>query len=487
MRRCQTSRARHLRRFARWLIEGIMGFRQHQKLNLIRHAEENKDPLWINDIEGVSASIETELGGQQTSFKQKALARGAQLSAVTGIGEAYRKHSAKNLRIILLLYALLAGLGFFSVLQTINNAGSQVNVYWLLLVLIGVNFVSILVWGLLAVRNNTHRSPLLNVYQYLLKRFSSSQPNALFSTWSETHLFGSTGKWFLSKHIHAYWLMYLAGGLLALLVILSGKQIDFVWGTTILEPQTFATLTSLLGSIPAKFGFQVPDQSMVFNSLIGASPDVLAASRKTWASFVIGAVVFYAVFPRLVLWIIAAVALRVAERNYQPDWEQPYYYALRTKLSPEGSSLGVIDPDDTPVKSSPAAAPSANESLLNLDDLQLPDDAYLAAFEWGDKAPPAAPVQNPVLLDAINDVHAQTGLLQALKQSPRPTVVMVQLHRAADRGASRFLAEIMQYAPLHLVVTRTHKANSDSARWASWQAVAERIELRSQQLYLVEL
>lgn len=464
-----------------------MRFQEYEKLNVIRHGEENQTGDWADEIKQASNTLDKEIAHIAGSFKEKAVARASQLMSVTGIGQAYAKHQRKNRRLIFLFYAVFSALGFFSVMQTMDKAGSQVNVYWLLLLLIGVNLVSMLVWLFLVLRGRTGRAPTVSFYQTLLKRMSSVESAPLLTAWSDTHLRGRTGAWFLSKHAHAYWLMYLAGGLFALLLILTGKQIDFVWGTTILDATTFATITAWLGALPSQFGFAVPDQAMVFASVPGASSEALADSRATWANFVVGAILVYAVIPRLALLVFSSIAFFWAKHRYCPDWELPYFYALRSKLLPEGASLGVVDPDseqksvDTDLETTPSP------QLMRIDQLALPEGAYVAAFEWGDSSPPNLNIESAIVLDKINDVHAQTGILQALKQTPKPTVLMVPLHRAADRGASRFLEELHSLAPIYLVVVQLERQPSDAARWAGWQAVAERVNIKSDQLALVSL
>ena len=182
--------------------------------------------------------------------------------------------------------------------------------------------------------------------------------------------------------------------------------------------------------------------------------------------------------------MVSSFCLYQARRSYQPDWELPYFYALRSHLLPESKSLGIVDEDQHP-QSAPASCLAAVAKLEKLDKLELPNGAYVAAYEWGLAPAPKTAVEAPIELNAINNVNDQRGLIQAVSQTPMPTVVLVQLSRAADRGATRFLREVKELAPLYLIVVQTEIGESDSARWAGWQAVAEQLDLSPEQLHLV--
>jgi hypothetical protein len=461
-------------------------FHKFQRVTLVREVEQSKAAPWFEEIAAAVRTVEDEVRRSDHSFAAKAVSRAQQLASVSGLSKAYDSISRRNNRLILVFYTLLAVLGFVAVMQSLISDSDQINVYWLLLVLLGVNTFSILLWFAMWLRGSLSSAPLTAAYRALVTHLSAGKSAPLFKAWSESFLLGKTGQWFLSTQIHACWLMYLFGGFLALLLVMSGKQLDFVWGTTILSPAAFATLTAWLGHLPSAVGFAVPDEAMVLNSVQGTSPESLANSRAIWASFLLGSVIVYAVVPRLLLWLLSFFWLRRARAAYQPDWELPYFYALRAALLPHAGSLGVVDADKSeqtePVSPSDAITPQ----LTNLAQLSLPTGAYVAAFEWGSESLPEHTVEDAVELASINDLNAQTGVLQALSQSPKPIVVLVELRRAADRGAARFFSNLSALTDVTLVVVRTQRSESDASRWAGWQAVAERIKLPENNLHLVD-
>lgn len=483
-----------------------MTYLNYQLLNLVRHTEQSNAPELIEEVHDFAMPIEAELRNQDLGFTEKATQRALQLADVTGLRRAFEKFSSRSKSLLLLGLLLMALLGFYAVLQTLSSDSLQLNIYWLLLVLLGVNTISLLLWlGLIirttvfskfAVRSSLVPSPLVLGYQKLLQTVSlGSRAKVLFSSWSETHLLGQTGRWYSSKVIHSAWLMYLAGGLAALLITLSGKQYDFVWGTTLLSSQNFIGLTESLAALPAKLGFAYPSTAQIIASNQGASVDHIdqVELRAVWANFLLGCILIYAVVPRLMLWVLSIFLLDRAQRQYQPDWDLPYFYQLRARLLPESSSLGIVDAD---TEADSAAQPQlgqhqASDKLLEFADLALPAKAMYAAFEWGHRALPKTPLtaanqgQEQAEIAVINDAQAQHELLKNIASNNAPTAIFVPLERAADRGAARFLQAVAERTELHLIVVRTEANASDPARWAGWQALGERIKLVPARVVLV--
>ena len=255
--------------------------------------------------------------------------------------------------------------------------------------------------------------------------------------------------------------------LAALVLALSGQQYDFVWGTTILSTDAFVQLTQGLGVLPSALGFAVPSEQAIVSSMQGADPQALSALRGDWAFFILACISAYAILPRLILWLWSSAMLAAAKRQVKPDWEHPYFYTLRARLLPSSGSVGIVDHDQNP---SATASPHAvdNQAFSNsIDKLALPSHAYVGAFEWADDSLPKAPIANAVELGPINDVNAQTGVLQAVTQSPSASIIFVNLQRSADRGAARFLKQLNTAGELHLIVLRRAMSDSDPAplRW----------------------
>jgi hypothetical protein len=472
-----------------------MSFQKYQLVNLLRHAEQEGSEALRAELESFSLPIEAELRNENLGFTEKVSSRAQQLTDLMGLRARYEKFSRRTRSLALVLYLIMAGLGFFAVMQTLSSASMQLNIYWLLLVLLGFNALSMFIWIGAMLRSRFEQnigvrtpSPLMRLYRSVLtflNRGADVQP--LLSSWGEIHFFGEVGKWFTSRTLHAAWLMYLSGGLLALVISLSGKQYDFIWGTTILSTDSFVQTTQYLATIPAYFGFTVPTSAQVILSQQGADLQGidLYGLRSAWASFLFSSILIYALLPRLILWGMTCTVLLRRQSSYRPDWDLPYFYRLRSRLLPQSSSLGVVDADEQN-----GFTPPSNKSLDRLteipalDNLQLPSPARYAAFEWGHRTPPSISESNPP--EIVNDAQAQHSLLSSLQQRPLPLVLMVPLERAADRGAGRFFKQISAYTDLTLLIVRNLPQKSDAARWAGWQALAERLDLPQDHLILVD-
>ncbi len=468
--------------------EGTLKVHRHTHLNLVRQVEQHSASPWADEIAEFSPKVEADLADSDGSFAGKAIARADQLASLTGLAKAYELFAQRARKLHWLIYAAMAVLGFFAVMQTLANVSGQINVYWLLILMLGLNSVSILLWIVFALRRAQTQSPLIAAQNKLLALFAKrSDQGAFFSTWTEAHLLAAPGRWSVSKKLHWAWILYLLGGLAAMFIALTGRQYDFVWATTILSADAFVRITELLGTIPSALGFAIPTGEQVLASRLKSEPESLAALRNIWSSFIIACIVVYALIPRALLWIVSAVLLVLAQSRHEPDWEQPYFYALRARLLPESHSLGVVDADQNPSSSATSRTGLENGESETLEHLNLPDGAYVGAFEWARNSVPDVPIKNPIVLGEINDVHAQTGALQAIKQNSKPTIIFVELQRAADRGAVRFLGEITKLTELHLVIVKSRSQASDAARWAGWQSVCERIKLAADQTHLVHL
>lgn len=51
--------------------------------------------------------------------------------------------------------------------------------------------------------------------------------------WWEACLGGRVGKWRFSLLTHRLWLSYLLAGIAILILLMTAKQYDFIWGTTL--------------------------------------------------------------------------------------------------------------------------------------------------------------------------------------------------------------------------------------------------------------
>ena len=534
-----------------------MNFHDLQLLHLVRRAEQAVGQKPEHETQRASPSvsqdvalaevlvsniepIEMELRESSQPFATKARLRATQLAQVSGLGKRYWQFVQRTKKLALALFMLMAVLGFMTALQTVSAEGNQLNIYWLLLLLLGVNAVSMLFWLLFVVhaaitnrltkassrhqanRYNIQRdaflheiandrlSLVLTLFHWVVAKVSRGiNGSFLFSNWVGSHLVGRVGQWTNSQLLHSAWLSYLLGGLLALLLTFSSKQYDFVWGSTILPDTVFVSATEQLGFLPSKLGFAVPNEQQILAAQTAAtitnitttaaviaqeqpvSEHAAAELRTYWASFLLGCIVVYGLLPRLLCWLLSGLMLLLAKRRCAVDWEQAYFFQMRMRLQAESAVLGVVDEDDNPAdqrKPTIADKESIARNMLTLSDLQIKQDTWVAAFEWGDDVLPKLPIQVEQFVGLINDSTAQQTLLQQIKSSSSPSLcLLVALERVADRGATRFLQQLNQHCDLSILIVRRVATESDLARWSAWKMVAERIVLPIDQLQLLSL
>lgn len=465
-------------------------------VELVRAAEQAEGSTWQEEITNAASKIERELGSEPTSFQQKTVKRASQLALMTGLSNTYGQILKRNKTIIRVGYLLLAMLGFFAVLQTLSQTSIELNVFWLLLVLVGVNFASICIWlihssATLGKKNLTnHASPFAALYKKaILWKYSKTKDTPVLLAWNKLYLHGSTGYWFLSYNIHTAWLWYLVGGIVALIVTLSGQQFNFVWGTTLLSAEAFITLTEHMGAIPKMLGFDVPSHKQILQSQMGSELSSAPELRPIWSSFIFGCVFVYALIPRLILLLSSLLMYQYVRRQFQPNWDAPYFFSLRSRMISKHTSLGIVDVDlESPNQreNNSSLIPESSE-LMRMTQLALPENMVKILFEWGDISRTQL---NKSVIDkafVVNSADDQNDALSAIKESKAPLALYVPLERAADRGAARFCQTIREYAPLYLIVVQQTSDNSDSVRMASWQSLAESIQLPEANLSFVSL
>ncbi|AWM79764.1 hypothetical protein DKL61_05005 [Gammaproteobacteria bacterium ESL0073] len=118
---------------------------------------------------------------------------------------------------------------------------------------------------------------------------------AFFGLLHQRHL----ERWLLGRLTNGLWLLISIFALISLLSLLATQRYGFVWQTTILGDSHFVTIVNLLGSLPQWLGFPIPPESLIRQS--GNTPVMDDAARQVWAAWLVGVLVVYGIFPRLIL------------------------------------------------------------------------------------------------------------------------------------------------------------------------------------------
>ncbi|MGB5397337.1 MAG: DUF2868 domain-containing protein [Gammaproteobacteria bacterium] len=377
---------------------------------------------------------------------------------------------------------LAALLGASGVIYAVTDS-QTLNIYWLLLVLLGFNLISMLLWlagislnmqaltaGMLA-RLTSWLPGHLEDKNTVTNKYSTQADRA----WLACHFSGATGKWQLSKITHQLWLVYLCAGLVFLLLLLMVRQYDFVWGTTLLSDAAFVKLTELLGAPLQALGFATPSTDQVYESRTGVAATLSAEHRRHWAQFLLGALVCFGIVPRLLLWSWSALMLAHARRGFALDLYLPYYISLRQRLMPLASNGQIVDADTSPPEIS--NTPVINTSSKTPASHPLPTETQWVAVELGDNVSwPPQSISAANDLGQVSDRESLASILQGLKQNANPVIaVAVAAARAPDRGIQRTIASLVSSSTQRwLVLLMQHEDEVISnTRLASWYRLAE--------------
>lgn len=383
-------------------------------------------------------------------------------------------------------FILAALLGALGVIYAITESDT-INIYWLLLLLLGFNLISMLLW-LTGVSLN-----LDALTSGMLARLSSWLPGHLERkniasnsagtqadrAWLACHFSGAVGKWQFSKITHQLWLVYLLAGLACLVLLLTVRQYNFVWGTTLLSDTAFVRLTEVMSAPLQAIGFATPSTEQVRESQIsvlqhGAAQALTAEHRYRWAQLLLGALLCYGIVPRIVLWVWSALMSANARRQFALDLYLPYYISLRQRLIPLASQGEIIDADTSPpfVAETSAIQPAPHA---------LPNETQWAAVELGDAiAWPPPSVRADHDLGQVLDRASLAQIEQHLQSHHCPVIaVAVSAARSPDRGVQRSIASLMSNCTQRwLVLIQQHDDEPVSdKRLASWYRLAKACEV----------
>ncbi len=406
--------------------------------------------------------------------RAKCLAAQNDLSAVLGRAARLSRY------VKTLAFMLAALLGALGVVYAVTDSDT-INIYWLLLLLLGFNLVSMLLW-LIGISLNMEAltsGVLARLSSWLpghLERNDSSADKAgtqADRAWLAVHFSGAVGKWQFSKITHQLWLIYLLGGLACLVLLLMVRQYDFVWGTTLLSDTTFVRLTEVLGTPLNALGFATPSAEQIRDTQIGVlqhGAALTAEHRYNWAQFLLGALLCFGIVPRIVLWAWSALMSASARRLFALDFYLPYYISLRQRLMPLASHGQIVDADTSPPL-------IAETSTIRPVPHALPPGARWAAVELGDDiAWPPLSVSADNDLGQVVDRESLAHMLQYLKSNQCSVIaVAVSAARSPDRGVQRTIAGLMSNcAQRWLVLLQKHDDEPVSdKRLAAWYRLAE--------------
>lgn len=379
--------------------------------------------------------------------------------------------------IALIVAALFGGVGIaYAVTDSFT-----INIYWLLLVLLGFNLVSMLLWltGISLNMRGLIAGVLARLTSWLpghlkSKSSASQAENQADRAWLTCNFSGAVGKWQFSKITHQLWLVYLFAGLAFLVLMLMVRQYDFVWGTTLLSDSIFIKLTDILSAPLQVLGFATPSAEQVQDTRVGLAQTLTVEHRYRWAQFLLGTLLCFGIIPRILLLIWSVLMSAYARRHFTLDYYLPYYISLRQQLMPLASHGQIIDADNSP--------PVISETLAKTSSVapvphKLPDETLWVAVELGVNISwPPVSISAAKNLGQVVDRVSLESILQQLQSKNHPVVaVAVSSARPPDRGVQRVITSLMSSSDQRwLVLLQGHEDEPVSgARLEAWYRLAE--------------
>ncbi|MGG7054560.1 DUF2868 domain-containing protein [Nitrosomonas sp. ANs5] len=440
------------------------------RLEQLRHIETHQAQALsyasIADMEPHAAP-----GFSYTVFFEKLLSRARRLiqdNALNNTLQQPEKLFLRAGRVVLLLAALLGGLAAGNAV----GASATLNIYWLLAVLLGFNFLSMLLWGagMLFNVHGLNSGVAAQLACWLPSRLKDKDSDKLGSlaarAWWETCLTGKVGKWRISLLTHQFWLAYLLAGMSILILLMMARQYDFVWGTTLLPESSLPELTRLLAAPMEYFGLTPPDSQQIAASRVGADMQD-ASTRTTWAKFLLATLMLYGLLPRLALTLLSSFMLKLSERRFKLDLYLPYYVTLRQRLIASEFTTSVIDAD-------PGIAVNHAEPVPGRKNRDLPAEASAIGIELDDQMiwPEGINCQQNII-----DQASFARMIDQIKATKGSLLIGVAAHRLPDRGVQRMIAELVAAAaggPVWLMLLRSRTSISvTESRKLAWFRLAQ--------------
>ena len=244
-------------------------------------------------------------------------------------------------------------------------------------------------------------------------------------------------RWIRSRISHQIALCGLLGMFTASLMLLTVRQYQFNWQSTLLTDQHFAHIIHVLAWLPAQLGIPTP------------SPSIIAAARNhyhsehaaQWGILLLASILCYGIIPRLIAWLICWQH----SRRYRPtlNLAQPYYQNIIQQWQRQ-----IIDDASDYQPDRPAIAPakiplnSAGEHwAILLEAPNAPDNWHsnILGQDWANKG-------------SINERAELARLINELAAQPVQLLIGIRAQQTPDRGIIRQIAQLAQAAQHNIII-----------------------------------
>lgn len=318
--------------------------------------------------------------------------------------------------------------------------GNFVNIYWLLISLLGVHIIGLVLWagGLIFGSGGLLGHWVSDSISFLARRLKAGPVRlAAVRAMMKRNMRGKSGLWYSSALSHSLWAAYLLGACFAIFLSLATQRYVFIWETTILSSQDYQALTHVLSLLPQALRIPMPDASIVQASEWPVANGALGDAHLLWSNFLFAVVVLYGLLPRLFLYMLSLFMGRVQKARLKLDLNRPLYARLIPLIHPVVTETHIVDGDDEPVPETPVA--QAHTDIPAME----PERVALLGWELDEPGGGWPPKGFGGLdLGLCEERQQLNTLLTKAKQAGRLVVVM-SARPSPDRGVRAVLAEIV--------------------------------------------
>ena len=377
---------------------------------------------------------------QERGFEEKILLR-AQYLGERELLFPLIKRWRQGARLALLAMCLLALFaGAAAALGALGDGSRSVNLLLALAAMLGLNTLAYLFWLLSFLVGNTSGGTWLGECWLWLTQKMARGPDAALLPRALVQVLSRNDalRWLLGGVSHVLWTLALGALVLAMLLVLSARRYSFNWETTLLSPDSFVSITTFLGWLPAKLGFAMPSEAIIRAS--DGLQVLPGAAHASWSSWLVGCVVVYGLLPRLVGLVISVIMAKKNLSKISLDTGLPGYAELRDRLSPLSEKTGVDDAagPDFQAHIQPLGSPLYESGQPLLVGIELAPDVPWPPAEL------AAPVADLGVID--NRVQRKTVLDQLQAHTPKKLLMVCDARQTPDRGTVALLADLASLA-----------------------------------------
>lgn len=353
---------------------------------------------------------------EDNSLSDKIVRRAEIISEQNGLKQAQTNwlNSAKLSILILFILAILmgAGLGFSAL------ANNPVNLYWALLCILGIHFVTLFLWLISCIFiPNESGSLFIQTWLWLAKKiYKKNTVSQIVPAFIQ--LFSKQIRWLIGLIVNLLWSVILFSCLIILVILLSTKSYSFEWQTTLLNADSVIAITHFLGLLPSALGFSIPDTEMIRVSSHAMSD---ADIRSAWAIWVLGIFIVYGLSVRVILLIFCWLKWTFGCQHITLNMHYPEYQLLLNELEQVGNK-SVIDNEN---KIFFEQKKGENLNIIGSQNLLI---AIEIEQNW-------LPPEDTMFLGFLNSNEQRKSILDSLQKTPaNRLLIAIDTDRSPDRG-----------------------------------------------------